>query len=75
MAVTLTFKRTKETKNTVMFTELGEDGSEAERDEFVVGQLYVQKGYLGARNPEFVYVKLSAESEEDLDGEPNEEEE
>lgn len=45
----------KETKNTVVFDEVNEDGSAKEFD-IVIGQLYVTKAHLRADRPKLIKV-------------------
>jgi len=49
----LTFKLEKETKNTVRYTEVLEDGESP-----VIGTLYVQKTYLPTSRPETISVTI-----------------
>jgi len=49
----LKFEQEKETKNTVRFQEVVEDGSQA-----VIGPLYVQKHALGSTPPKTITVSI-----------------
>ena len=49
----LTFEQEKETKNTIRFQEVVEDGSQA-----VIGPLYIQKHALGSESPKTVKVTI-----------------
>lgn len=56
----LTFQLEKETKNTFRLQELNEDGDIASADEWLIGNLYVQKSFFGGKTPKNLKVTLEA---------------
>lgn len=61
MDITLHFELERETKNTYRFAELNDSGEPAERDEQLIGQLYVQKAFFKNGKPEKIAVTITVE--------------
>jgi len=51
-SITLTFKKEKETKNTIRYQE------EKVNDKVNIGPLYFQKSYLGSNPPEEIKIQI-----------------
>lgn len=60
-SLSLRFAFERETKNTVRFAELNDDGEVAIQGEFVVGTIYVQKSALGKNLPDVIEVTIGEE--------------